>query len=169
MTLFFFLLAKAVLASLPTSHFVALRSPFPVRQTGLFMFFAEACTILKSLRWPRQQHHVCHFSSPLFRLSLCPRPTVLSYIFPFTSNSLTSGRNCLLSPLFSGYNESLDTNFFRVTTWLTSWPGDGHYSCLLQSLIVSILLPLASAFLFSWTGGVLSNLNSSTHRSLGVY
>ena len=45
-----------------------------------------------------------------------------------------------------------------------SWPDGELYSCPLQSLVVSLLLSLASALLFSRTGGVLSHRNSLTHR-----
>ena len=46
-----------------------------------------------------------------------------------------------------------------------SWPdGGGEYWCPLQSLVVSLLPYLVSTIVFSRTRGVLSHLNSSTHR-----
>ena len=47
-----------------------------------------------------------------------------------------------------------------------SWPDGEHYFCPLQSLVVSFLLSLISALVFSRTGSVLSHRNSSTHRFL---
>ena len=76
-----------------------------------------------------------------------------------------SGRNCLFSPpVLSGYNESPDTRFSRRTMRLMSWPVGEHYLRPLQSLAVSLLLSLVYTLVFSRTGGVLSHLNSSTHR-----
>ena len=45
-----------------------------------------------------------------------------------------------------------------------SWPDGEHYLCPLQSPVVSLFLSLVSTLLFSWTGGILSHLNSLTHR-----
>ena len=50
-------------------------------------FSAKACDILQAFCWSRQHQQVCHFSSVL-GLSLCGCHSVLSYVFPFTSNSL---------------------------------------------------------------------------------
>ena len=101
-------------------------------------------------------------SSPSILLSLCPRHSVLSSIFPFT---LISGRNCFLSPpVLSGYNGSQDTRFSRETTRLMSWPDGERYLFPQQFLVVSLLSSLISTLLFSRTGGILSYLNSSTHR-----
>ena len=47
-------------------------------------FSAKACAILHALCWSLQHQQVCHFSSPLICLSLCPCYPVLSSIFPFT-------------------------------------------------------------------------------------
>ena len=76
-----------------------------------------------------------------------------------------SGRNCLISPpVLSGYNGSPDIRFSWEMTRLMSWPDGEHYLRPLQSLVVSLLLSLVSALVFSRIGGVLSHLNSSTHR-----
>ena len=55
-----------------------------------------------------------------------------------------SGRNCLLSPVLSGYNGSSDTRFSRGTTRMMSWPDGEHYLRPPQSLVVSLLLSLVS-------------------------
>ena len=54
--------------------------------------------------------------------------------------------------------------FLQGTTRLMSWPDGECYLHPLQSLVVSLLLSLASTHAFSWTGGVLSHLNSLTLR-----
>ena len=76
-----------------------------------------------------------------------------------------SGRNCLLSPpVLSGYNWSPDNRVSRETMRLMSWPNRKCYLHPLQSLAVFLLFSLVSILVFSWTGGVLSHLNSSTCR-----
>ena len=76
-----------------------------------------------------------------------------------------SSRNCLLSPsVLSGYNGFPNTCFFRETTQLMSWPDGEGYLCPLQFFVVFFLLTLVSTHHFSRTGGVLSHLNSLTHR-----
>ena len=73
-------------------------------------FSAEACAILHALSWSQQHQQVCHFSS-LFLLSdsFCPLLHLSSYV----KLCGRSGRNCLLSPVLSGYNGSPDTCFYR--------------------------------------------------------
>ena len=81
-----------------------------------------------------------------------------------TSRRLLIGAGTVFSPFFlSGSNGSPDTHFSRGTTQLMSWPDGERYLRPLQSLVVS-LLSLISTLLFSCTVGVLSLLNSSTHR-----
>ena len=76
-----------------------------------------------------------------------------------------SGRNCLLvPPVLSGYNGSPDIRFSRGTTRPMSWSDGERYLRPPQSLVVSLVLSLVSTLVFSRTGGVLSDLNSSTHR-----
>ena len=70
------------------------------------------------------------------------------------------GRNCLLSPVLSGYNGCPDTRFSCETTWLVSWPDGERYLRPPQSLVVSLPLSLVSTLVFSRAGGVLS------HRSI---
>ena len=57
-----------------------------------------------------------------------------------------------------------DTRFSRRTTWLMSLPDGERCLCPLQSLVVSLLLSLVFTLVLSRTGGVLSHLNSLTHR-----
>ena len=74
-------------------------------------------------------------------------------------------RNCLFSPtVLSDYNGSPDTRFYRRTTRLMNWSDRECFLRPLQSLVVSLLLSLVSTLVFSRTGGVLSHLNSLTHR-----
>ena len=56
---------------------------------------------------------------------------------------------------------STDSRFSWGTTRLMSWASGERYSCPLQSIVVSAL---TSRIRFSWTGGVLSHLNSSIDR-----
>ena len=99
----------------------------------------------------------------LVSLLLSDSCSVLSSIFPFILNFL--GKNCLLSPpVLSGYIGSPDTHFSRETTRLMSWPDGERDPSPLQSLVVSLLLPLVSTLLFSRTGGALSHQNSLTHK-----
>ena len=57
-------------------------------------FSAEACTILHALCWSRQHQQVCNFSS---FLQLSDSRSVLSSIFPLTSNSLADLAGTALS------------------------------------------------------------------------
>ena len=53
--------------------------------------------------------------------------------------------------------------FLPETTRVIYWPGGVCYFCPLQSLVVSLRLPLISMLVLSWIGSALSHLNSSTH------
>ena len=123
-------------------------------------FSAGACAILHALCWSREHQQACHFSS-LFLLS--DSRSVLATLSSPTSFPIpeTLWQICHLSPALSGYNGSPDTHFSRGTTPLMSWPDGERY---LQSLVVSLLLSLVSTLVFSRAGGVLSHLNSLTHR-----
>ena len=130
-------------------------------------FSAEACAILHALCWFRQHHKVCHFSSVLL---LSDSGSVLAILSsPHLSCYLKlcgrSGRNCPSSPpVLSGYNGSPDTRFSRGTIQLMSLPEGERCLHPLQSLVVSLLLPLVSTLVFSRTGGVLSLQSILTHR-----
>ena len=105
------------------------------------------------------------FFSSYLTLVLSSPPYPLLHLSFYLNLSGRSGRNCLLSPpVLSGYNGSPDTRFFWATTRLISWPHGERYSCLLQSLVVSLLLSLVSTPIFSRSEGVLSHRNSLTHR-----
>ena len=129
-------------------------------------FSAEACTILHALCWSRHHQQVCRFSSLLLLSdSRFVLTTLFSLRLSFYFNlSGRSGRYCLFSPVLSGYNGSPDTRFSRGTMRMMSWQNGEHYSCPPQFLVISLVLSLVSPFLFSRTGGVLSHLNSLTHR-----
>ena len=99
-------------------------------------FVAEACAILHTLCWSRQQQQVCHFSSP---------PPVLFSIFPLTSISLED----LSSLVLLGYNGSPDTRSSRGKTRLMSWPDGERYLRPLQSLTLSPLIFRIHSSLFS--------------------
>ena len=96
---------------------------------------------------------------------------MLSSIFPSNSNSLADlAKNCLLSPhVLLGYNGSPDTCFSRGTTRLMSWPDGERYLSPLQFFVVSLLLSLVSTIVCFRSGGILSHLNSSTHRFLDFH
>ena len=98
-------------------------------------------------------------------LVLSSPPCPLLHLSSFLKLCGRSGRNCLLSPpVLSDCNGSPDTRFSQGTTRLMSWPDGERYMRPLQSLVVSLLLFLVSTLVFSRTGGVLSHLNSLTHR-----
>ena len=83
-------------------------------------------------------------------------PLCLLHLSFYLNLSGRSGRNCLLFPPI--------IHFSLGMTWLMSWPDGERFSCPPQSLVVSLLLSLVWTFLFSRTGGILSDLNSLTHR-----
>ena len=164
--LFVFLLARAAPAYLPTALSVALMRLFPFSAGPVCLSFsAEVCAILHALCWSRQHQQVCHFSS-LLRLS---PPCPLLHLSFYLKLCGRSGRNCLLSPVLSGYNGSPDTRFSRGTTQLMSWPDGERCLRLRQSLVVSLPLPLVSTLVLSRTGGVLSLPNILTHRFLDFH
>ena len=139
--LFLSLLAKTALAYVPTALSVALRPSFPFQQAQYAQVFplkpAPFCMLFAGLGSTNK-------SATSLLLSDSRHP-VLSSIFPFI---LISGRNCLLSPVLSGYNGSPDTRFSRTTTRLNSWPDGERYLFPQQPLVVSLfsylLYPLLS-------------------------
>ncbi len=125
-----FLLANAVLASLPTFHFVPLRLPFPFRQTQFFQVFPLKATPFCQLSGGLDNTNK---SAAFLRLSICPRHWWylfrLSYYLKLFG---TSGRNRFFSPpLLSGYDGSPDTYIIWETTRLMSWP-DGVWALFLS-------------------------------------
>ena len=162
--LFLFLLAKATLAYLPTALSEALRPLFPFQQAqyaqvsllkpaSLSKLFAGLCIISKSATFLLFSSYMTLALSPSF----CSLLRLSCYLN-------LSGRNCLLSPVLSGYNGSPDTCFFRGTMQLISWPDGESYLCSLQFFVIFFLLSLVSTYHVSRTRGILSYLNSLTHR-----
>ena len=166
--LFLLLLARAAPAYLPTALSVALRPLLPFRQAQYVQVFllkpALFCTLFAGLGSTNKSDIFLLFSSYL-TLVLSSPPCPLLHLSSYLKLCGRSGRNCPLSPpVLSDYNGSPDTRFSWGTTWLMSWPNGERYLRPLQSLVVSLLLPLASTLIFSRTGGVLSHLIFSTHR-----
>ena len=164
---FLFLLAKAALAHLPTALSVVLRPLFHFRQAQYaqvsLLKTAPFCTMFADLGSTNKSAISLLFSYYL-TLALFSPPCPLLDLSCYLNFCGRSGRNCLLSPhVLSGYNGSPDIRFSRGTMRLISWPDGERYSCPLQFLVVSVL-SLVSTPVFSRTGGVLSHLNSSTHR-----
>ena len=167
--LFLFLLTKAAPAFLPTALSVALRSLFPFRQAQYVQVFppkpAPFCMLFAGLDSTNKSAIsllFCHYLTLVLSSPPCP----LLHLSPYLKLCGRSGRNCLLSPVLSDYNGSPDTRFFRGTTRLMSWPDGERYLRPPLSLVVSLLLSLVSTLVLSRTGGVLSHLNSLTHRFL---
>ena len=126
-------------------------------------FSAEACAILHSLYWSRQHQQVCHFLS--FLLLSGSRSILATLSFP-PSFLLSQTFWQIWQELSSLSSCSIRLQWVRGYSFLSrlmSWLDGKRYLRLLQSLVVS-LLSLISTLLFSCTGGVLSHLNSSTHR-----
>ena len=168
--MFLSLLAKPALAYLPTALSVASRPLFSFSADQVCSSFsAEACAILQALCWSRQHQQVYRFS---YLLLLSDSRSVLATPFSPSSfllpQSLSENVFSLLqSYQLSGlqfYNGSPDTRFFQTTTRLMNWPDREGYLFPQKSLVVTLLLSLVYTFLFSRIGGVLSHLNSLTHR-----
>ena len=105
-------------------------------------FSAEPCAILQALRWFRQHQQVCHFSSsPALSLPLCP---LLRLCFYFKLSGRSVRNRLLFPPVISGYTGSTGTHFSQGTRRLMSYPDGERYSRPLQSLVVSLLVPLVS-------------------------
>ena len=162
-----FLLTNAALAYLPTALSVALRPLFSFQQAQYAQVFllkpSRFCTLFAGLGSTNKSAISLLFSSCLtLVLSSPPCPLLhLSFYFSLSGRCI---RNCLLSPpVLSGYNGFSDTCFSRRSTRLMSWPDWERYSCHQQSLVVS-LLSLVCNFVFSQIEGILSHLNSFTHR-----
>ena len=95
--LFSFLLTRAALVCLPIAFSVALSHSFLFSRLSLFKSSAETCAILHALCWSRQHQQVCHFFSLLL---LSDSRSVLSSIFPFTSNSVADLAGTVFSLLY---------------------------------------------------------------------
>ena len=165
--LFLFLLARAGPAYLPTALSVALRPLFPFQQAQYVPVFplkpVPFCTLFAGLGNTIKSAIFLLFFSCL-TLALSSPPCPLLHVSCYLKLCGRSGRNCLLSPVLSGYNGSPDTRFSRGTTQLMSLPDGERCLRLPQSLVVSLPSPLVSTLVFSRTGGVLSLPNILTHR-----
>ena len=165
--MFLFLLARTALAYLPTALSVASRPPFSFRQAQYAQVFplkpVPFCTLFTGLGSTNKS--AIFFLFYYLTLALYSTPYPLLHLSFYLNLPGRSGRNCLLSPpVLSGYNGSPDRTLVSLGERLMSWPDGERYSCPLQSLVVSLLLSLVSILLFSRTGGVLSHLNSLTHK-----
>ena len=155
--LFLFLLARTALEFLPTALSVALRPLFPFQQPQFVPVFplkpAPFCTLFAGIGNTNK--------SAISLLLISDSRSVLSSIFSLLSNSVADLVGTVFSLLFYGLRWSPDTRFSRGTTRLMSWQDGERYLRPPLSLVVS--LPLFT-LLFSWSGGVLSHLNSLTNR-----
>ena len=131
--LLLFFLAKAAPSCLLTALSVALRPLFPFQQAQSVQVSllkpAPFCTLFAGLGSANKS------ATSLLLSNSC---SVLSFIFPFSSNSL-AGTILLSPPVLSGCNGSPDTRFSGGTTRLMSWPDGDRYLRSLQSLEVSLL------------------------------
>ena len=152
--LLLFLLAKAVLAYLPTTLSVALTLLFPYQQTQYAQVF-----LLKP--------------EPFFvGLGSTSKSTTSSLLLPDSRSVLATSFILLRSQaetvfsllLFYQATMGPRTRFSRETTRLMSWPDGERYLHLLQSLVVSLLLSLVSSLPFSRTGGLLFHRSILTCR-----
>ena len=162
-----FPLGKGAPAFLPTAFSVALRSLFTFRQAQYAQVFplkpAPLCTLFAGLGSANKSPISLLFSSYL-TLALSSPPCPLLHLFCYLKLCGRSGRNCLLSPVLSGYNGSPDTRFSRETTRLMSCPDGERYLGPPLFLVVSLLLSLVSTLVLSRTGIVLSHRSILTHR-----
>ena len=155
-----FLLAKAAPAFLPTALSVAVRPLFSFWQAQYAQVFllkpAPFCTLFAGLGSTNKSAISLLFSYYL-TLVLSSPPCPLLYLSCYLKLCSRSGRNCLLSPVLSGYNGSPDTRFYRGTTRLMSWPDGERYLRPPQSLVVSLLLPrIHSCLISDWRHTVSS-------------
>ena len=121
--LFLFLLAKAAPAFLLTALSVALRPLFPFRQAQYAQVFplkpAPFSMLFAGLGSTNKSAISLLFFSYLTLVLFSP-PCPLLHLSSYLKLCGKSGRNCLLSPVLSGYNGSPDTHFYRETTRLMS-------------------------------------------------
>ena len=166
--LFFFFLAKTVLANLPTTRSVALGLPFPFQQPQYAQVFplkpASLCKLSAGLSSTNKSATSFLLSFSLTLALLSPPCPLLRLSF-YLNLTRRSGRNSFLFLfVLSGYKWVLGHTFFPgndAADELVRW---GAYSRPLQSLVVSLFLSIKATLLFSRTGGVLSHLNSLTPR-----
>ena len=121
--MFLFFLARAAPAYLPTALSVALRPLFRFRHAQYVQVFplkpAPFCTLFAGLGSTNKSAIFLLFSYYL-TLVLSSPPCPLLHLSCYIKLCGRSGRNCLLSPVLSGYNGSPDTRFYRKTIRLMS-------------------------------------------------
>ena len=114
---------------------MALRPLFPFQQAQYAHVFSQTsapfCKLFVGLVSTNKSSIFLLFSSSL-TLVLSSPPCPLLHLSSHLKLCGRSGRNCLLSPVLSGYNGSLDTRFYRGTTRLMSWPDGERYLRPLQ-------------------------------------
>ena len=167
--LFLFLLTWSALAYFPTALAVALKPLLIFRQAQYVLVFplkpAPFCVLFSGLGSTNKPAISHLFSSsltlvlssqlcPLFHLSLLPQ--TLWQIWQ--ELSFLSSRSIRLQGV-SGHSFPPGND---ATDELA--PDGTCYLCSLQSPVVCLLLSLVFTFVFSRTEGVLSHVNSSTHR-----
>ena len=155
-----FLFAKAAPAFLPTALSVAVRQLFPFWQAQYAQVFllkpAPFCTLFAGLGSSNKSAISLLFSYCLTLVLSSPSCPLL-HLSCYLKLCSRSGRNCLLSPVLSGYNGSPDTRFYRETTRLMSWPDVERYLRPPLSLVVSLLLPrIHSCLISDWRRTVSS-------------
>ena len=118
-----FLLVRAATAYLSTALSAALRPLFPFRQAQYAQVFplkpAPFCALFAGLGSTNKSAIFLLFSHYL-TLVLSSPPCPHLHLSSYLKLCCRSGRNCLLSPVLSGYNRSPDTHFYRETTRLMS-------------------------------------------------
>ena len=150
--LFHLLSTRAAPAFLPPAFSVALRPLFTFQQAQYVQVFplkpVPFCTLFAGLGSTNKTTISLLFSYYL-TLVLSSAPCPLLYLSSYFKLCDRSGRNCLLSSsVLSVYNESPDTRFSLGTSRLMIWPDGKCYLRPQQSLVVSLLLSLASTLLF---------------------
>ena len=159
-----FLLAKVALVYMPTALSVALRPFFPFQQAQYAQVFSlkppPFCTLFADFGSTNKSATSLLFFTYL-TLALSSPPCPLFHLSFYHNLFGRSGRNCLFSPVLSGYNWSRTLVSPRERR---GWPDRERYSCPMKSLVVSLLSSLISTLLFFRTEGVLCHQNSSTPR-----
>ena len=140
-SVFFFLLAKAALASLQTGLFVVLRPPFPFWQAQFVQVFplkpAPFCTLFAGLASTKSLPLIFLSNSRSVLNTLSARS---SFPLPQTLSQIWQESSFLSSFIIRLKWISRYSFFFQQTMQLTSQPGGNCYFSLLQSRVLRVLL-----------------------------